>query len=129
MTTTPTLISTWFSPWSERVRWALDHHGLSVRRVEHAPFIGERRLRRLAGNPPGRVTVPMLVDGSAVLRESWDIAKWADARGTAAKLIPAEREDEVRRWAGIADETSDAGRGLVTAALTNSPGALDESLP
>lgn len=125
----PFLVSTWFSPWSERVRWALDHHGVKVRRVEHAPFLGERRLRRFAGNPPDRVSVPLLVDGDAVIRESWDIARWAEARGSGAPLFPAGREDEVRRLVDLADWTSDAGRGLTLAALAASSGAVDEALP
>lgn len=125
----PILVSTWFSPWSERVRWVLDHHGIVVRRLEHAPFLGERRLRRLAGNPEGRVSVPLLLDGETVLRESWDIARWAEARGTADRLIPADREAEVRGWVDLADEVSDAGRGLTVAALAASNGALDEALP
>lgn len=129
MAANATLVSTWFSPWSERVRWVLDHHGIACERVEHVPIIGERKLRRLAGNPPGRVTAPLFLDGNTILRESWDIAKWADARGTEARLIPADREAEVRRWVGIADETSDAGRGLITAAIAGSPKALDEALP
>lgn len=124
-----TLVSTWFSPWSERVKWVLDHHGIACERIEHVPVIGEGKLRRLAGKPPGRVTVPLLLDGGTILRESWDIAKWADARGTGARLIPPDREEEVRRWVKLADEMSDAGRGLVTATIANSPKALDEALP
>lgn len=123
------LVSTWFSPWSERVRWVLDHHGIVVRRIEHAPFLGERRLRRLAGNPPDRVSVPLLRDGDTVVRESWDIARWADARGEKSRLIPPEREAEILRCVALADETSDAERGLIVAALAADPRCLDEALP
>lgn len=125
----PVLVSTWFSPWSERVRWVLDHHGIVVRRLEHVPFLGERRLRRLAGSPAGRVSVPLLIDGGTVVRESWDIARWAEARATRERLIPPDREVEVRGWVELADAIAAAGRGITVAALARSPGALDEALP
>lgn len=117
------------SPWSERARWALDHHGLAYERQVHVPFLGERRLRRLVGPGPGRATVPVLVAGDRVLKESWDIARYADEVGQGAPLFPAGREAEIRRWAQLADEVMGMGRGLVTFRMLESPEALDETLP
>lgn len=117
------------SPWSERARWALDHHRLSYREVEHTPFLGERRLRRLVGPRKERATVPVLVTGSEVLSESWDIATYADRVGEGTKLIPAEREAEIREWTLRADEAMSAGRAFVVASVLASPEAIDEGLP
>src|SRR5580658_7746154 len=39
------LVSLHVSPWSERAKWALDHHRLAYTVVEHVPIAGERRLR------------------------------------------------------------------------------------
>lgn len=117
------------SPWSERARWALDHHRLSYREVQHVPFLGERRLRRLVGRRKERATVPVLVAGPEVLTDSWDIALHADREGQGSKLIPAEREAEIRQWTRRADEAMEAGRALVTAAMLASPEAIDETLP
>ena len=129
MDDSPRLIANRISPWSERARWALDHHGISYRLVEHLPFVHERRLRRMVGSPRARVTVPVLLHGADVLTDSWDIALFADRAGKASPLIPPDRESEVRRWVQFADDTSAEGRALVTAALLASPGALDETLP
>jgi len=117
------------SPWSERARWALDHHGLAYQTIEHAPFLGERRLRRLVGSRNERATVPVLLAEGQTLTESWDIALHADREGSGTKLIPEEHADEVRRWNTLADQAMAAGRALVVAAMLESPAALDESVP
>lgn len=123
------LISLKVSPWSERVKWALDHHRLPYQNIEHAPFIGERRLRRIVGPGRPRATVPVLLTGEQVLCESWDIACYADRVGAGSRLIPPSREAEVHRWNELADATMGAGRTLVSAALMRSPAAVDETLP
>jgi glutathione S-transferase len=125
----PALLSLRYSPWSERARWALDHHGLVYRLVQHEPFLGERRLRKLVGPRVERPTVPVLVAPGEVLRDSWDIARYADTLGGADKLIPAALEGAIRELAELAERTMVETRGLVTAALLASNGALDENAP
>jgi glutathione S-transferase len=129
MSEAPRLVQLNYSPWSERARWALDHHGIAYRTVEHVPFLGEVRLRRIVGKRSGRATVPVLLDGATAITQSWDIARYADRVGSASKLIPAEREEDIRCWADLADEASSQGRALVVAALLASEAALDEGLP
>jgi glutathione S-transferase len=116
------------SPFSERARWALEHHGLAYERVQHVPFLGERRLRRLVGPGPGRASVPVLLAGEERLKDSWDIALYADRVGRGAPLVPEAQREEVRAWNRRADAAMEAGRLLVTAAMLRSPGALGESL-
>jgi glutathione S-transferase len=123
------LVQLHYSPWSERARWALDHHGIGYRAVEHIPFLGELRLRRTVGKKRGRATVPVLVDGDTVLTESWDIALFADRIGTGTKLIPDDRKDEIRSWTDLADDAALHGRALVVASILASEAALDEGLP
>jgi glutathione S-transferase len=125
----PKLIVLHVSPWSERARWALDHHGIAYRALQHAPFMGELRLRRIVGRRAGPATVPVLIDGDRVIAQSWDIALWADRQGDGALLIPAEHEPAVREWARVVDEASSHARALVVRDLLESPAALDESLP
>ena len=125
----PTLVSLHVSPWSERARWALDHHGLAYKLVHHLPVLGEGRLRRLVGPDKPRATVPVLVAGDTVVSESWDIAAYADRVGSRSKLIPPEHEAAIRRWTALADETMQAGRQLVLGALLRSPAGLDEASP
>jgi glutathione S-transferase len=118
-----------YSPWSERARWALDHHRLAYSEIQHHPFLGERRLRRIVGPGPERATVPVLLADGAVVRETWDIAKYADQNGAAAKLIPADLEGDVRRINDVAELALQSGRVLMMAAMLKSGEALDETVP
>jgi glutathione S-transferase len=117
------------SPWSERARWALDHHRLTYRLVEHMPVLGERRLRRLVGPDKPQATVPVLLAGKRVLTESWDIARFADAHGDGSQLFPPEHEAAIRAWVDLADEASVRGRAAIVAATLASGPALDAQLP
>jgi glutathione S-transferase len=125
----PTLLSLHYSPWSERARWALDYQGVEYRLVQHAPFLGERRLRKVVGKRVERATVPVLVTEDSVLRDSWDIALHADARGSREKLVPSELEASIRELNDLAESTMVRSRGLVTAALLENDAALDQGLP
>jgi glutathione S-transferase len=132
---TPRLIALPMSPWSERARWALDHHRLDYELVLHVPLLGERRLRRLVapmkevGPTKERATVPVLVLPGAVLTQSWDIVQHADRHGHSTLLLPDDHLQEIRRYTDLADRTMQAGRALVTRALLASGEALDETLP
>jgi len=117
------------SPWSERARWALDHHRIPYRVIEHVPFLHERRLRRLVGNPARRVTVPVLLAGDELFTDSWDIARYADRVGREAPLIPPAFEAAVRRWSELAERAMSAARPLTLRRLLESEGALAEALP
>jgi glutathione S-transferase len=128
----PRLIHLPVSPWSERARWALDHHRIDHDRVTHTPVIGERRLRRLlgAGRSRGpRATVPALILPDRILTESWDIARYADQHGSSSPLLPPDRIAEIQRYNELADRAMTAGRALISQGLLASPEALDESLP
>jgi glutathione S-transferase len=138
---TPRLVALPLSPWSERARWALDHHRLDYELVLHVPFLGERRLRRLVadtekaaptkkvGPTKRRATVPVLILNGAVLTESWDIVQHADQHGHSTPLLPGDRLREIRTYTDLADRTQEAARALVMRALLASGEALDETLP
>src|SRR4051812_26862166 len=121
------LYSLFLSPWSERARWVLEHHGLPYRKVEHVPFLGERRLRRVLGNPAGRVTVPVLIADGQVLKDSWEIALYADRVGRGAPLI-GDALAQVRRWHDLAEHAMSAGRSLTIARSLASDQALEETV-
>ncbi len=123
------LVTLGVSPWSERAKWALDHHGLDYEVVHHMPVLGERRLRRIVGPDKPRATVPVLVSGSEVLSDSWDIAMYADREGKGSRLIPPDHEPAIRGWCAMADAASNEGRALVVAATLASGPALDEQGP
>ena len=125
----PTLLSLHYSPWSERARWALDFQGIEYRLVQHVPFLGERRLRKVVGQHVGRGTVPVLVTAGGVLRDSWDIALYADQHGSREKLVPPELAAPLRELNELAESTMVRSRVLVTAALLESDAALEQGLP
>ena len=61
----PTLIHLPYSPWSQKARWALDHHGIAYRTQKYLPMLGEPYLRWRTGRWRRRATVPVLAYDSA----------------------------------------------------------------
>jgi glutathione S-transferase len=51
------LVGEGFSPWTEKARWALDHHGIRYRCEEYVPLAGEPWLRLRARRFHGRISV------------------------------------------------------------------------
>ena len=121
------LISLHVSPWSERARWALDHHGLTYRKEEHVILLGERKLRRITGK--ARNTVPILIADGEVLADSWDIVRYADRVGRSPTLLPGAHLAEIERWSATVSRMQEAGRGLLIRRMLGDGEALDASLP
>src|SRR5262245_7221361 len=124
-----TLYGMSFSPWSEKARWALDHHGVPYEFHDHVPMLGEPLLRLKARRFSGRVSVPMLVDESGATLESFEIARRAEAIGRGKALFPSERMAEIRRWNESSDRIMEAGRAAVLRNILASADAQREALP
>ncbi|MDC0744212.1 glutathione S-transferase family protein [Polyangium mundeleinium] len=118
-----------FSPWSEKARWALDHHRISYEEVEHQPIVGDLRLRILLRKPTGRVTVPILDDRGVLFTDSFDIARHADAVGRGPKLFPAGREAEIETWNRRSEETLAALRAMMMLKAVDNPDFVKAVLP
>jgi glutathione S-transferase len=115
-----------YSPWTERARWALDHHGVAYRFREHVPMLGEPALRWAAKPPPGaRASVPVLVDEHGIHRDSIDIVLHADRIGAGPRLV--QDEAALRALAATAERGLDALRARVTARILGDRAALRES--
>lgn len=130
--TTPTLWGLSISPWTERARWALDHHQVRYRYLEHTPMLGEPALRwRARRRESGRATVPLWIDDQRVLADSDAIARLADqsCTGSAASLFPAEHDAAIRELSRAADRAMNSLRVLVVAGMLADPEAQLESLP
>ncbi len=126
----PTLVCLPYSPFSERARWALDHHGIAYRIVAHHPFVGEWRLRRMVGAKRGeRATVPVLLGEGQRLRDSWEIVQYAERRGRGEALVPDSLRERILEHVQLADRGANHGRAVVTLQLLEHPEALDETLP
>lgn len=82
------LITIPVSHYCEKARWALDYAGAAYREEGHAQILHYR-----ATAPYQTRTVPVLVDGKTVLRESADIVARADELAPPhRKLLPADPE-------------------------------------
>lgn len=125
----PTLIQIPFSPWSEKARWALDHHRIGYRSVDHVPMVAEPLLRALARDLRRPATVPVLIDGKTVLSDSFAIARWADERGSGTRLVPEELEGAIVRWDARAEAMMRAARARLMHRLIADDAALLESVP
>lgn len=118
-----------YSPWSERARWALDHHHLPYERAEHVPVLGGPLLRAAARRPLGRLSVPLLVDGEQAILGSLEIARFADARGSGEPLFPPGEDEAIERWNQVGENLLEAGRILITRKISQDPEAQRESTP
>ncbi len=107
-------IRRWFvgvpdSPWTERARWALEHHTLPYLFVERLPW-NMPWIRLLTRRPVGRVIVPVLRDRSQVVAGAFQIVMHAEREGRQARLLPDITE--MARWDRRSDQICAAGRLL-----------------
>lgn len=123
------LIGLSYSPWTEKARWALEHHGLSFKYTEHLPMIGELSLRLKSRQLGGRATVPVLLTRHGPVVDSLKIAQHADRIGDKAPLFPEGKQGDIDAWNERSERALDAGRGLVVARTGASEAAKQEALP
>ncbi len=128
-TATPTLYVASYSPWSERARWALDHHGIAYKQVEHVVMLGEPLLRLRLGRLRGSLSIPVLVDGKRTFLDSVEIARHADVIGHGVPLFPARLDREVDHWIRRSTDLMEAGRSLFLPRLLADPAARRENFP
>ncbi len=125
----PVLVHLSYSPWSEKARWALDHHHVRHRRVEHLPLVLEPALRIASRNLREKQTVPRLFVGAEVKGDSLEIARWADAIGSGTTLFPEDRRGAILDWVDRSEELLAAGRARLLERMLESRPALREALP
>lgn len=122
-----TLHGVGYSPWTERARWALDHHRIPYRYREHIPMVGEPLLRlRAHGTLRVKATAPLLVHAGGAIDDSLAIMRYADACGRGPSL--RSDSDDARAWAERIEQGLAAGRARLTAAILADPEALRESM-
>jgi glutathione S-transferase len=124
-----TLIAAYFSPWSEKARWALDHHEVAYRYREHIPMLGEPMLRVRLRAIRGRVSVPALIANGRVLNDSFDIARDADRTGKGTKLFPPEHDAAIANWNTRSEVALAAGRALYFERFVRDPAAQIDMQP
>ena len=103
------LIELYPSPWSERLRWALEWKRVPYARRAYQPLAGEEELRRTTGIS----TVPVLLADGEVIGDSDAAVEWLEARHRTPALLPEDprRRAQVRAWEVAATEMlAPAGR-------------------
>lgn len=123
------LIGLSYSPWTEKARWALDHHQIPYRYHEHLILFGMPELRLRTGKWTGEVTVPALIVDGQVLGDSWDIARFADAKGASGKLFSDTELQRIEHYNQLSEKALDAARILYSARLLEDREAKAEALP
>jgi glutathione S-transferase len=123
------LVALPYSPWSEKARWALDHHRVAYKESAHMPMLGESLLRLRSGKMSGRVSVPLLVADGQAIDDSFAIARYAEAHGSGTPLFPRGAEGDVEAWNGRSEEALRAARVVYLRRLESDADARRETLP
>ncbi|MEO8800503.1 MAG: glutathione S-transferase family protein [Polyangiaceae bacterium] len=126
-----TLYSIHHSPWSERARFVLLHHGFEFVEKEHVPLIGEIALRFRAKKWTG-VSVPLLVDdGGTVVQGSLAIAEHLDksGKGKGKTLFPDGKRELIGKLFEDLEEPMRAARERFVKLFPTSREAQMEALP
>lgn len=123
------LLGMTLSPYTEKARFALDHHAFPDRFQQYVPMLGEPGLRLRLKTPFGRVSVPVLFDGGRAIADSFKIARHVDAAGSGAKLFPEQHLADIVAFNDCSEAALGAGRALAMRRLIDSPGTREEALP
>jgi glutathione S-transferase len=123
------LIALHISPWSEKARWALDHHRVRYTVEHYMPMLGEPLLRLRTGRLTGPIGVPVLLDGDGAIFDSFAIARHAERNGSGAPLFPTAHLAEITRWNDRSNDALTAGRISVMTRMSTDREAQAEALP
>lgn len=123
---TPTLVGLVYSPWTQRARWALDHHQVAYRSEPYSPLVGELGLRRRRGRLRGRVSVPVLFTERGPIEDSVAIARFAEEQGRGSPLF--SDPDSVAHWVAVAERGLGAGRARAADATSSDPRAQEDAV-
>ena len=88
------------SQYSEKVRLILDYKGLTYRKIEVTPGIGQVELFQISGQRKA----PVLKDGNQIIADSTEIAKYLDRQYPDPLLIPTDPKQRglcllIEEWA------------------------------
>jgi glutathione S-transferase len=124
------LVAIPYSPWSEKARWALDHHGVRYEEQEYLPMLGEPALRKRLGQWRGKISVPVLITANRVIRDSFQIAEYSEEIGSnPVALFPAEGAAAIAGWNEQSETALQAGRAMVSQRVLDDPEAKREAMP
>lgn len=123
------LLGMFYSPFTERARWVLDHHRLPYKYTEYLMMLGDPILHWKARSLDRNLTVPLFIHSGRRIRNSYDIARYVDQIGTAKKLFPVEKLAEIERWNHVSEAICNSARSVVVNRLKTNPDAQVDHLP
>ncbi|GAC1371796.1 MAG: hypothetical protein NVS3B3_14210 [Aquirhabdus sp.] len=123
------LLGMYFSPWTERARWALDYHQIPYRYVEYTTLLGQPLLRFKTSKPFGKVSVPLLITPDQKVNDSFEIAVYADGKSKKEPLVPSAHSTEIKDWTASAELALYSARIRATRRIQSSAAALADRLP
>ncbi|MDO8266963.1 MAG: glutathione S-transferase [Moraxellaceae bacterium] len=123
------LVGMYFSPWTERARWALDYHKVPYKYVEYTTLLGQPLLRLRAGKPFGKVSVPLLITPNERVNDSFEIAVYSDQMSEQEPLVPPAHFAEIKNWTESAELALYSARLRATRRIQASSEALADRLP
>ena len=122
-------LSITFSPWSEKARWALEHHKVPHKTTYHVPFTGELSLRLRLRKFRETATAPVFFQNGTRLEDSWDIALRAEELGQGTPLFPSEHLQDIERWNALSEVALAEGRIQTIRRVQDNDTALLAELP
>lgn len=120
------LIGESFSPWTKKARWALEYCGIAYDYQEFTPTLSEPKLRWQLKQLSGNVSVPVLITDGRIIRDSWEIARYANETAGDGRLGDF---NEIEPWNDLSENALAEGRTRVVRCILNNIQALEESLP
>jgi glutathione S-transferase len=116
------------SHYCEKVRLILDYKGLTYRKIEITPGIGQLDIFRMSGQRQ----VPVLKDGNEVIADSTEIALYLDRKYPNNPLIPTDVQQRsqcfiLEQWAD--DSVGINARKLLISAIGQDSTFLTSALP
>ncbi|HRK01557.1 MAG TPA: glutathione S-transferase N-terminal domain-containing protein [Oligoflexia bacterium] len=123
------LLGLFYSPYTERARWALDHHEVPYKYSEYLMMLGDPLLHWKARSLKSNVTVPFFIHGTRRLGDSYAIAQYADQIGTGSKLFSPNDLAAIDQWNRASEATLGAARAVVVHRLRENSEARLDHLP
>lgn len=124
-----TLVASPLSPWSEKARWALDHHRIDYVERTQIPVLSAPRLRWKLRRLHDRHVAPIFFDRrGALCLDPLDIARYAERTGEGAPLFRRGEEQAIARWDELSERAMYAARALISRRMAADPDSRHEAL-
>ncbi|MCS6985576.1 MAG: glutathione S-transferase N-terminal domain-containing protein [Leptospiraceae bacterium] len=121
------LYGIFYSPWSEKARWALDYHRQIYHWHEYTPLVDSLQLMWKAKK--WRVSVPILITPWEVIEGSLNIVRYGEKHGRKEKLLPFSHEEEILDIDALCDVAYRASRAIITARVEDNSEAQKALMP